>query len=196
MKTIIIITGVVAFLAVAFFVLQAFSSNSSNNIESRSYTVIDTIDEVEIRAYEPANFSYVTLPASSYKEVLSQGFRILAGYIFGGNDQNAKIAMTSPVAMNMTDSVTMKFMVPNDLSMETLPKPKNSSIRFIHEGETKMAVVRFDGWANDDRIELHRKRLVATLDSNGISHSEEFSFFGYNPPYEVLNRRNEVAVEI
>ena len=196
MKTIIIFTSVVAGLALLFILLQAFSTKSTEGIESRKYTVLKTVEEVEIRSYEPANYSYVTMPASSYKDVSSKGFRILAGYIFGGNDQGASIAMTSPVAMHMSDSITMKFMVPADWDLDELPDPNNSSIQFSAEGESTMAVLRFSGWANDDRIELHRKKLLATLDSNGISHSKEVSFFGYNPPYEVLNRRNEVAVEI
>jgi hypothetical protein len=38
-----------------------------------------------------------------FKEASSQGFSILAGYIFGGNKENEKIAMTSPVTMSLED---------------------------------------------------------------------------------------------
>ena len=183
-------------MAIAFFILQAFSTKSTEGIESRKYTVLKTFEEVEIRSYEPANYSYVTLPASSYKEVSSEGFRILAGYIFGGNEQGASIAMTSPVAMDMSDSITMKFMVPADWDLDQLPDPNNSSIQFSAEGESTMAVLRFGGWANDIRIDSYSKQLIEILDDNNVAHNGQVTFFGYNPPYEVINRRNEVAVEL
>ena len=41
-----------------------------------------------------------------------------------------------------------------------------------------------------------RTKLIDTLDKEGITHENKFFIFGYNPPYEIFNRRNEVAVEI
>ena len=29
-----------------------------------------------------------------------------------------------------------------------------------------------------------------------LNYINKFSFLGYNPPYEVMNRRNEVVVEL
>ena len=55
---------------------------------------------------------------------------MLAGYIFGGNETNQKIAMTSPVSMSMNDSTEMKFMIPSNYELEDLPKPNNENIKF------------------------------------------------------------------
>jgi hypothetical protein len=57
-------------------------------------------------------FTAVKLSTKEFKEASSQGFSILAGYIFGGNKENEKIAMTSPVTMSLEDSMTVMFMVP------------------------------------------------------------------------------------
>ena len=36
----------------------------------------------------------------------------------------------------------------------------------------------------------------ASLDSKGIKHKGNFSYLGYNPPFQLINRTNEVVVEI
>ena len=65
-------------------------------------------------------FTSVKLPVSDYDKASGKGFSILAGYIFGGNDKNEKISMTSPVTMTLEDSITMMFMVPKKFKKETL----------------------------------------------------------------------------
>ena len=45
-------------------------------------------------------------------------------------------------------------------------------------------------------IEKYKQKLKSALDSEGIAHTDKFYFFGYNAPYEVFNRKNEVIVEL
>ena len=59
-----------------------------------------------------------------------------------------------------------------------------------------MAAISFGGWANDKKIELYKSKLILSLESEGILFSDKFLFFGYNAPYEFLNRKNEVLVEL
>ncbi len=193
MRTIVIIISIAI---VVLFVSQAFVSGSSTGIEMYPYEVVKKYDSFEIRQYESRNFSYVTMPEKSYKESSSKGFRMLAGYIFGDNDRQEKIAMTSPVSMTMGDSITMAFMIPNEYDMEDLPIPGNSKVDFKTEPARTMAVIRFGGWANDTRIAEHRNKLIKELAENEIAWEGDFMYMGYNPPYEVMNRRNEVAVEV
>lgn len=183
-------------LAVLFVIGQLWVSRSSKNIETHSYKVVTEFGDIDIRAYETANFAYVTMPASSYKVSSSKGFRMLAGYIFGGNETGEKIAMTSPVKMTMADSVTMQFMVPERYSLEDLPTPENTAVRFKKEEGKTMAAIRFGGWASDKKIEEHTRNLRDFLEQEGITHFGNFSYLGYNPPYELFNRRNEVVVEV
>ena len=185
----IVIIVVFAFAQIYFMLLQ-------RNIETYPYTVKKKYDRFEIRKYEATLFTSVTLTSKGYKNTSSQGFSILAGYIFGKNDRKEKISMTSPVSMSLEDSTTMMFMVPKKLNKETLPKPEQSGIEFKEEPAKLLAAISFGGWANDAKIEKYKNELKAVLDAQGITYSNKFYFFGYNAPFEVFNRKNEVLVEL
>jgi hypothetical protein len=193
MKIIYIISAV---LIIIFIVIQTFATMGQKNIETYPFTVIEKFKTFEIREYEATLFSSVKLSSSGYKESSRKGFSILAGYIFGGNEKKEKIAMTSPVAMTLEDSMTMMFMVPKNISKENLPKPNQSQIEFHEEPAKKVAAITFGGWADDDKIEKNKELLKAALYEHGIAYTNKFYFLGYNPPYEVFNRKNEVIVEL
>jgi len=112
------------------------------------------------------------------------------------SQKNEKIAMTSPVAMKLADSVTMMFMVPHKLKKEMLPKPNQSNIEFKEEPAKTVAAINFEGWANDEKIEKFKQKLKSSLDAKDIPYSNQFYFLGYNAPYEVFNRKNEIIVEL
>ena len=120
----------------------------------------------------------------------------MAGYIFGGNDKAENIAMTSPVSMSLEDSMTMMFMVPKKYNKENLPTPNQSQIEFVEMPEKRMAAIQFGGWANDERIEKYKQKLIALLEENDLNYTNKYYFFGYNAPFEVVNRRNEIVVEL
>ena len=103
--------------------------------------------------------------------------------------------MTSPVAMTLEDSMTMLFMVPKKFDKETLPQPNQSQIKLRTEPAKTVAAIQFKGWANDAKIETYKQKLIAALDKQSLSYTNRFYFLGYNAPYEVFNRKNEVIVE-
>ena len=193
MKILLIILGVILALIV---IVQVFAFNGRKNIESYSYQVVKKYKDFEIRNYEASLFTTVKLSSKGYKDTSRKGFSILAGYIFGDNDKNKKIAMTSPVAMSLEDSVTMMFMVPREFDKKTLPKPNQPQINFVEEPAKKIAAISFTGWANDEKIAKYQKKLKLILETENISYTNQFYFFGYNPPYEIFNRKNEVIVEL
>jgi hypothetical protein len=190
--TIIIILSLLAIMAIA----QVFISRGTSQTEQHQYKILKTYDKFEVRKYEAALFSSVKMDKRGYKENSSEGFRILAGYIFGDNESNEKIAMTTPVAMELGDTNKMMFMVPKNNDLATLPNPKNKKIVFEKQEEKIMAAIRFDGWANDEKIEEYKNILTEELAKAQLSHNNKFAFLGYNPPYEMTNRRNEVIVEL
>ena len=172
------------------------SMASNQRIEEYPYEVINTYQSFEIRRYEEALFTSIRLNSTSYKQGSSKGFSILANYIFGGNDRKQRIAMTSPVAMTLEDNMRVMFMIPHSLERGDMPLPNEKSIDFVKEPEKLLAVINFGGWANDKKIAKYKAQLIDTLVKEGIAHENKFFIFGYNPPYEIFNRRNEVAVEI
>tara|TARA_B110000503_G_scaffold137128_1_gene220785 strand:+ start:2288 stop:2899 length:612 start_codon:yes stop_codon:yes gene_type:complete len=193
MKILLISIGVIL---VAFLIVQLFAVNSQKNIETYPYTVFKKYDTFEIRNYEASLFTSVKLPTKAYKESSGKGFSILAGYIFGGNETNEKISMTSPVSMSLEDSMTMMFLVPKKYSKESLPQPNQAQIEFREEPAKTVAAIDFGGWANDEKIATYQEKLKAALPAEGISYTKHFYFLGYNAPYEFFNRKNEVIVEL
>jgi hypothetical protein len=179
-----------------FTFFQLYFIYLQRNIETYPYVVKKKYKQFEIRSYETTLFTSVKLSTKDYKKSSSKGFSILAGYIFGNNERNEKIAMTSPVSMALEDSVTMMFMVPKKFSKDMLPKPNQSGIEFKEEPAKTVAAISFSGWANDTKIEEYKKLLKAALDAEGIRYTNQFYFFGYNAPFEVFNRKNEVIVEL
>jgi hypothetical protein len=193
MKTFIIITVSIVLLIV---IIQIYISRSTQQTEQHSYKVIKNYDKFEIRQYDSALFSSVKLSKKGYKESSSEGFRILAGYIFGDNESNEKIAMTSPVMMELGDTTKMMFVVPKNKNLGNLPNPKNSNIVFEKQEEKTFAAISFDGWADDEKIEKYKSILKDELVREKLNFVNKFIFMGYNPPYQVMNRRNEIVVEL
>lgn len=193
MKYLLLVIGLI--IAVSL-VAKIVIAKTNSKIETLSYKLVKTYDNFEIRTYEASLFSYVNLPKGGYSQNSSQGFRLLAGYIFGANKANEKIAMTSPVTMPLNDSIGMMFKIPSQYKLNDLPKPNNSEVQFKQEKSKTVAVITFGGWANDLQIEKNKNFLISELKKNNISHNNSFSYMGYNPPYELIYRKNEIAVEI
>ncbi|MDC3366191.1 heme-binding protein [Flavobacteriaceae bacterium] len=193
MKIILSIFGIILIL---FVISQLFFLNSQRNIETYAFTIIDSYETIEIRQYEASLFTSVQMSSNNYRKTSSKGFSVLAGYIFGGNDKEKKIAMTSPVAMSLKDSTTMLFLVPKKYTRDNLPVPNDSRIEFKVIPEKKVAAISFGGWANDSKIASFKKKLIDVLNSKGIKYTDNFYFLGYNAPMEVFNRKNEIIVEL
>lgn len=174
-----------------------------------SYTVANTLGEVEIRDYGAHILAEVAVKGDR-RGALNRGFRTLAGFIFGGNQaqtsvamtapvaQSQKIDMTVPVAQTQTDGVwTVTFMMPREWTLDTLPKPDSDAIRFREVAPARAAVVQFSGRATDDALARAEARLRTTLSEAGIDPTGPTVYQFYDDPMTLpWNRRNEVSVPI
>lgn len=188
---------VLIILSVVFIAFQSFMSISNSNIEKQPYRVVKTEKEFELRYYPPATFATIKSTAKSYRELSGSGFRKIAGYIFGNNASSTKIAMTSPVHMDINDKESsMSFVMPSKYDVNTLPKPNDTKVE-IHEmpGEYA-AAIEFGGFANDASIRKHADALKELLDAKGIKTIGNFRYLGYNPPYQIIARKNEIVVAV
>jgi hypothetical protein len=194
MKT-ILITSIV--LAVVLVVFQIYTTMAINKTEIQSYKVIKVEDLFEIRYYPAATLAKISSTSKSYKDLGSTGFSKLANYIFGGNSQNKQIAMTSPVHMDIGDSVsTMAFVMPSNFNKDNLPKPNSNEVSIETSEPEYVAAIKFGGFASTEIITKHKEILTKALQEKGISFYGNFRFLGYNPPYQLLGRRNEVIVAV
>jgi hypothetical protein len=188
---------VIFFVILAIFlIVQVYASKSSEGTEQQEYEVIESNGDFEIRYYPEATMASVNV-SGEYKNSSGAGFRILASYIFGGNSSDQKIAMTAPVHMAQQEQgYTMSFVMPSGYDPENLPSPDNKSI-LLHDSESAYtAAVRFGGFTSEEKIEAYKQKLMAYLDERQIEYTEPFVYLGYNPPYQLTNRRNEVMVRI
>lgn len=177
-------------------VLFLIVSFTSKFIETPEYKVIKTYDEVEVRLYPKMVVAKTKLSGGSFDNQGNNGFRTIANYIFGGNEKNEKISMTAPVVMNMGDTASMYFVMPKAYDKSELPKPNSSKVEIVEEGEKTLAVIEFGGYSSDEKIEKYRKKLEQILVKNKVKIKGAYLFMGYNAPWDVINRRNEVAVEV
>jgi len=171
-------------------------SFTSKNIETPKYKVIKTYDEVEVRLYPKMVVAKTNLADKSFDNQGSNGFRTIAGYIFGGNEKNEKIAMTAPVVMNMGDSASMYFVMPKSYDKAELPTPNSKNVQIVEVAEKTLAVITYGGFSSDEKIEKHRKQLEVILKKNKIQTKGAYMYMGYNAPWDVINRKNEVAIEV
>ena len=194
MKIALMIVGIIA---AVFIIFQIYTTMSTSKSETQAYKVIQIEKEFEIRHYPSATMALVTSSLKSYRELGNTGFRKLAGYIFGGNKKNKKIAMTSPVHMEISDTVSsMSFVMPTSYNKDNLPQPNNSEIKIKVSEPEYVAALQFGGFATTSRIEKHKAQLKKLLEDKGISYYGNFRYLGYNPPFQLFGRRNEVIVAI
>lgn len=192
-KMIIILVSIL----VTFIVIQTVMANSTNRIEKQQYSVIRKENEFEIRYYPSATFATIRSSAKNYRELSSSGFRKIAGYIFGNNESSTKIAMTSPVHMDISEEgSSMSFVMPSEYDIKNLPRPNDATVQLHETPAEYAAAITFGGYANDASIKKYADQLNRSLKEKGIKPIGHFRYLGYNPPYQIIGRKNEVIVAI
>ena len=187
------------FLSVSIVLLilsQFFMAYQSSKIETPKYTLIKSYDGFELRQYGSMILAQTVMTSSSYETSSSTGFRTVANYIFGGNDENKKIAMTSPVIMDMGDKTKMSFVMPKEHSMSSLPEPNSDRVEILPVSPKKYAVLTFPGYANNKKLKKYSERLLKRVKAEGLETTGNIQFMGYNAPWQVIGRKNEVAIEV
>jgi hypothetical protein len=182
--------------------------------EQPSYQVVLKQDNKEIRKYESYIVAKTTI-SGSFKDAQSEGFRILAGYIFGKNKSQQKIAMTAPVvqksesekismtapvviASNENKSWTMTFSMPSQFTIETLPVPTDKRIQIEKVEERFVAAITYSGFWGESKNADEAKKLKEWMKGNqDYELISEAMFAGYNPPWTLpFLRRNEMLIEL
>jgi hypothetical protein len=194
MKNMVITLIVVSVILIAF---QSFMVISTNRTEKQIYKVIKKEDEFEIRYYPPATFATIQSSAKNYRELSGNGFRKIAGYIFGNNESSSKIAMTTPVHMDINDEgSSMSFVMPSAYDINNLPRPNDANVKLHQTPGEYVAAISFGGFANDASIKRYAAELEKALGNKGIKSIGHFRYLGYNPPYQLIGRKNEIIVTV
>lgn len=189
---IVIVVAVIAFISFQTYLCMA-------QTPAQPYRKIKQLGEMEIRFYPPAVEASV-YKKGEYRQMMNNGFRDLASYIFGGNEEKQKIAMTTPVKSVVdapqADSGMISFVMPTDFKMESKPTPFAKNIIFRETKATYTASLTFGGFASRDKMEKKAALLLEMLKKEQLMPEGKVSFLYYNPPFQLFGRRNEVLIEI
>ena len=166
-------------------------------MEEPSYTVLEVCETYEVRYY-PARLEARTRLRSPQRQEMSGGFRRLANYIFGGNRQGQKIAMTAPVGRFETrDGWQMSFAIPAEYRAQDLPVPLDPEVSLVSIPAGSFAVVTFSGRASPRKASGYEKRLYEALLNDGKEPAGAPVLAQYDPPMQLPSlRRNEIMIPI
>ena len=190
-------------------------SNPLMATDEPEFKLILKEDKFEIREYAPKIIAQVEI-FGDFDDASSKGFKILADFIFGNNtstDGNSKIEMTAPVEMepltqkiNMTKPVLaegidnkwiVSFIMPNEFTLGTLPKPNNKSIKILSLPKEKYAVIVFSGLVRESNYLEKEKFLNEFIKEKKLKSSGEIKIARYNPPWTLpFFRRNELMLKV
>lgn len=181
--------------------------------EEPAFTVAFHEGEFEVRDYPALVVAEVSV-SGRRDEASNAGFRLLAGYIFGGNTRRQSITMTAPVAQErasgetiaMTAPVTqsgeegawiVRFTMPGAYTLETLPTPNDARIRLVAMPPSRYAVVRFSGLSRPAEVERRTEALRTFMARRQLRAAGHPSLARYNPPWTLwFMRRNEVWIPV
>ncbi|HEX7724873.1 MAG TPA: heme-binding protein [Candidatus Paceibacterota bacterium] len=205
-----------ALIVIGLVVVWSLWGFFSSRVEQAQYSIVKKTGDYEIRNYA-AHIEAQTTVTGEYDTALKEGFRIIAGYIFGGNVQKQGIAMTAPVVERQGDTVqsqkiamtapvrvsdqkdvyTVSFVMPSAYTLESLPTPTDNRVKLVSVSPQKLAVLRFSWYRTSARVLRMQNKLMNDLARDGVKTIGRPSYAGYNAPWTPpWLLRNEVAVQV
>ena len=177
------------------FTVREFMGES---IEEPSYETLRVYGGFEVRRYGSTVQARLQTAGTGLNGT-SKGVRRIAGYIFGGNQSNQRIAMTAPVQMwDSEEGSMMSFTMPSEHSLEDLPSPNDEGVQIVEVDEYVVAVLSFSGFSRTSKA----RRLIAKLETlvkgAGMTASGAPILAVYDNPGTTLPfmRRNEVHLPV
>ncbi|MBS1960437.1 MAG: heme-binding protein [Bdellovibrionales bacterium] len=167
--------------------------------EKPVYNVLHKEGHLEIRAYEPMTLARITLD-TDYYAFRESAFLALADYIFGRNEAEEEISMTTPVFKRETGSGwTMAFMLPSEFNADLAPKPRDSAIQIIDQSAKTFATLSYHGNNTPEKMAAKLVELSHWLELHKTYHvlSNPPLYAQYNGLFTIpFMKLNEVQVEV
>ncbi|GMH32413.1 hypothetical protein BSKO_00247 [Bryopsis sp. KO-2023] len=181
---------------------QVLSLSSTPDLETVDYTILKKTSSYEVRRYpsfpvietniKDQNSGGYVNPAVDG----SRAFQRLAGYIFGQNEGEEKMDMTTPVIS--TSSGKMQFPIGSKYEgMSSMPTPTSTDVECKDTGGGLYAVAQFDGLALEPDAEREHSKLEKAMVVDGMTPGKDWTLARYNEPFtNPATRRNEVLIPI
>ena len=178
------------YLILTTFLLLNTTIVMSQKYETQEYEVVDEIDKIEIRYYPSAPMIKV-----SSNQSRNNNFGKLFRYIAGNNNNEEKIAMTTPVYMS-DQSKTMEFVLPKKFLSGEIPVPNDIDIEAYISKPKYYAAIKYSGYSNNKKEENYRQELVNALQHSNLKILSEYFVLSYDAPTKFYNRRNEILIQV
>ena len=170
----------------------------ASGIEEPEYELLSEYEGFEIRRYSESVQARLLTPSSGWSGS-SGGFRRIAGYIFGGNETNQRIAMTAPVQIWDTNSGSMmSFTMPSKYSIKDLPSPIDKGVEIVEVDEYVVAVLPFSGLSRTSKARRLMAKLETLVQASGLTAEGAPVLAVYDNPGTTLPfmRRNEIHLPL
>ena len=182
-------------------------------IEEPDFRVVRQLaDAVEVRELAAYSVAEVVVPGPA-GDAGKQAFPILAGYIFGKNKGERKLAMTAPVTqvavpvkLEMTAPVTqaatpggflVQFTLPKGVTAASAPVPDDPRVTLRDVAPRRIAVIRYSGFWSASNDAEHLATLQAALKAVPLAWTGEPEIARYNAPFTPwFLRRNEIWLSL
>ncbi len=188
----------VAALIVVAIGYVGWKMTSRSAYETAAYSVLESDGSFELREYP--DLMLVTTTMSFRSQGNDGSFGRLFRYISGGNEDDQKVAMTTPVFMEPEDQQTegqMAFVLPAKVAADAIPNPSSKNVEIRQRAGGRFAVLRFAGRMDDDVQAEMETKLRSWIETKGLTGSERIEFAGYDPPWTPGPlRRNEVLIRV
>ena len=165
--------------------------------ESAEFSVLKSDGRIELREYPDLMMATTDMQSRRGND---GSFGRLFRYISGGNEDNQKVAMTTPVFMEKSSSKTsgtMGFVIPKKVAEANIPQPASEQVQVTKRPGGLFAVIRFAGRDGQELFEDQQSILEEWIQSQGYEVDGEPEFAGYDPPWTPGPlRRNEILIRI
>ena len=171
----------------------------AEHLEEPAFTLIQTYDDFELRAYEPTIQARVQTSGHPNGSAASGGFRRVASYIFGDNQSSSRIAMTAPVSMwEEQEQGWLAFTMPSAYAIEHLPQPNDTGVVLVACEQATVAVLSFSGLTSPRKVARLETALRTAVTREGLEAVGPVVLAVYENPWTILpfRRRNELHVRV
>ncbi len=188
----------IAALIIVVIAYFGWKMTSRSAYESAEYKVLESDGSFEVREYP--DLVLVTTTSKLQSQGNDGSFGRLFRYISGGNENDRKVAMTTPVFMEPNNKETdgqMGFVIPKKIAAESVPKPSEENVQIQKRIGGRFAVLRFAGRMNEETEGNEEDKLRKWMDSRGLKGGDSIEFAGYDPPWTPGPlRRNEILIRL
>ena len=206
-------------MRVLAFLISLLIASTAMATEEPQFSIIEKSEPFELRNYAPQLIAKVKVEGD-LDTASSQGFRLIAAFIFGQNKVSEKISMTVPVGIEATQSTKIamtvpvgieaskdsstevnkwvfSFVMPSEYTMATLPKPLNPLVTIRELPAQKRAAIIFSGFNNEAKVLEKTKALEEWIKSKQWQAIGAPQFARYNPPWSLpFMRRSEILITV